>query len=713
VNLVRKVPEQSLEARMTAVRALLSQRQFASAAALLRLCIDEGAGAWAWHQLGSAEYALGRHATAVEAFGRALELDPVAVDSLVARATALAVLGDPPGAEQDLNAALALQPRDIQALFNLAVLREGQARVDEARALYDRVLDQEPTHFSARLNRGAIALDAGDPETAMADFDRLAAGSEFTPQVHANRARALFALFRDDEALAAADAALRLDPRYERALLDRGLALASLGHLRDAERVLAPLRKPAHGDRLSPAAIRFSRLVLRQSVCDWSERDAAVALARMAIADERFSPAVGEPGMVFGALALPLAAEELFQVGERALRHARDEGARIASRLPAVASHAGGNRIRIGFFGAGLRTHPEAYLVRRLILDRDTDRFEHFVYALNPGDGSAVRSDIARSADRFLDVSTWTAEAIAAQARRDGLDIAVDLSGAYEGTKPEIFSARVAPVQAALIATPSTLGPALHDYRLSDPWTTPMSEQKNWAERLVLLPGVPFAFDDSLRPGPSGTRGEHGLPREGFVFSCMNQAVKLHPESFDIWMRLLGAVPGSVLWLLDHGKVATANLRREVAARGIAPERVIYAPRTPLPEHLGRLSHADLFLDTFWCNAHTTALDALWAGLPVLTLPGSTMASRLASAFLHELGLPDLVTSSAEHYEAMALMLAKDRTALPALRSRLAHLKTVSPLFKTAAKVRAVEDAFAELVRRHRAGLPPQTLALP
>jgi predicted O-linked N-acetylglucosamine transferase (SPINDLY family) len=596
----------------------------------------------------------------------------------------------------------------VQALHNLAVLRESQGNRSEARVLYDKALAADASHFGARLNRAALRLWADDPQGALEDLDVLAASGP-SPHVHAGRSRALLALHRDGQALEAAQAALRANPLDERLKVDRAIALASLGRLDEAKTALAGT-SAERNPRLSPLAVRISRLLLRLSVCDWRERGELVDLLRSCSQNAEVAAAVDEHGLLFNMTGLALTSIEQRVLSEAALHSVRNEGESLARRAPPIIA-CGEARIRVGFFAAGLRVHPEAFLLRRLFTDRNRERFEYFLYALNPDDGSSLRAEIARSADQFVDASSWSSDAIVRQARADRLDIAIDVSGTYSYARPEVFAARIAPVQAAYLATPMTLGPVLHDYRLSDPWSTPTEEQPKWAEKLVLVAPTPWAYDDSIQAHAAPGRPATGLPAEGFVFACMNQAFKLEPDSFGIWMRLLRAVPGSSLWLLDAGSTANANMRREAAERGVAPGRLVLAPRVDLREHLGRLAHADLFLDTFHCNAHTTALDALWAGLPVLTRTGTTMASRLASTFVRALGLPELAVENTAAYEATALALARDAVAVRALKARLMELRRRSPLFDTAGRIRAVEEAIVEMVRRHRAGLPPETLS--
>lgn len=648
---------------------------------------------------GTAEHGRGRLQAAEQAFGRAIESAPGLADAHCARAAVRAALGDVAGAERDLARALEIEPAHVQSLCNLAILREREGDRAEARTLYNRALEHDDHCYPARLNRAAMRLGDGDAEAALADLDVLAAQPGARDDVHVSRARALFALFRDAEALDAAESALRIAPQNQRARLDRALALASLGRLDEAAQALASVPGAAEEPRLSPGAIRVSRLLLRQSICDWSTRDAAIAEVRRALDDPARRPALAEAGVVMTALGLPLSAQEQRRLGDAAFGPARLEGARLASSAPPLAAGSHGTKLRVGFFAASLRVHPESYLIRRLFADRDQAALEYVLYALNPDDGSALRAEIARHADRFVDASGWDSAAIVRAARGEQLDLAIDLSSGYVHGRPEIFAARVAPVQAAYLAAPSSLGPGLHDFRVTDAWATPPQAQADWDARLLAVAPSPFVHDDGVVPEHGGSRAEHGLGA-GMVFTCMNQAFKIEPECFGAWMRLLGRIPGSLLWLLDPGALARSNLAREAEARGVSAHRLVFAPPLPLARHLGRLAHADLFLDTFHCNAHTTALDALRAGLPVLTRNGTTMASRLAGTFVRAAGLPELAVDTTADYEAMAARLATDRGALEQLKARLRDARATLPLFDTRARVRAVESAFREMAGR-------------
>ncbi len=639
--------------------------------------------------------------------------------AMLQAAFAMARIGQLLAAERSFREVLTLDPRNAVALYNLGVLLERRGERGAAMEYYARTLDAAPNDLLARLNRGALHLDAGRAEEALADFAILVAAAP-TADHHTNRTRALFALHRDAEALESARAALAAEPDHMRARLDEALALACLGRIAEAEPVFDRLRVEAGPaleavareawsvSRLEPRAMRLARMLEQHAVCDWSNHAELLEALRGVARDPVSRRAAREVGVLSVALSLPLSGPELRAIADAASEDVRARSQAIPPyvRLASPAR----KRIRVGFANASLREHPNAFLVRRLFLDHDRERFEFFLYGLGAGDGSAVRDDIVRNADAFVDMAAWDAQAIAARMRADALDILVDLSSFFVGSRPEVIHARVAPVQVAYLGLAATLGEAAPDYRLSDAYVTPEGSAANWAEHLVLLPHSHFAYDDGIVPGAPRSRADHGLPEDGFVFCSINQVVKLGPDVFDIWMRLLRAVPGSVLWLSDAGPFPRANLRRECSARGIAPERLVFAPRRPLEHHLGRLAHAGLFLDTLHYNAHTTALDTLWAGVPLLTIEGSTMASRIAASFLRCLGLESLVARTVQEYESKALMLAREPGTLDRVRQELAGRRRGAPLFDTAARVRALERAIEAIVARERAGSTPALL---
>jgi len=314
--------------------------------------------------------------------------------------------------------------------------------------------------------------------------------------------------------------------------------------------------------------------------------------------------------------------------------------------------------------------------------------------------------------DHFVDIYLAPPFEAARRIYDDHIDILIDLKGYTGQARPEILVDRPAPIQVNYIGFPGTMGADFIDYIIGDPFVTPLEHQPFYAEKIVQLPNSYQPNDTKRTIAAAPARRDCGLPEQGFVFCAFNSAHKFTPEMFDVWMRLLNAVPDSVLWVLSRSSATEQNLRREAAARGVAPERLIFAPCLPLAEHLGRQRLADLFLDTLPYNAHTTTSDALWAGLPVVTCAGETFAGRVAGSLLRAVGLPELVTTSLADYETTALALAREPQKLAALKEKLARNLPSAPLFDTARYTRDLEAAYVRMWDRWQAGEAPQAIVL-
>ncbi|HVR98073.1 MAG TPA: hypothetical protein VMW27_15755, partial [Thermoanaerobaculia bacterium] len=388
---------------------------------------------------------------------------------------------------------------------------------------------------------------------------------------------------------------------------------------------------------------------------------------------------------------------------------ARDAARRLeVSELPAGAAGAvPGSRLRLGYLSSDFRDNALAHLTRRLYGLHDRARFEVAGYSLGRDDGSEYRRGIAADCDRFVDLAAASPAEAARRIRADGIDLLVDLTGFAAGSRPAILALRPAPVQVVYLY-PGTLGGVFTDYFLGDPVITPLEHQPFFGESLVLLPHC-YQVNDHLQPiaARSFEREEQGLPPDAFVFCSFNNHWKIEPTIWDIWMRILTRVPGGVLWLQDMAPPARENLRCEAEARGVRADRLVFAPYLKKPEHLARCGLADLFLDTWICNAHTTASDALWSGVPVLTCPGDHLPARVAASLLHAAGLPELVVADLAAYEETAVRLAQDRAALAGLRARVAAARTSSPLYDTPRRVRDLERAFLAMWARYEKGEPP------
>jgi protein O-GlcNAc transferase len=365
-------------------------------------------------------------------------------------------------------------------------------------------------------------------------------------------------------------------------------------------------------------------------------------------------------------------------------------------------------KMTIGYLSADFRSHAVACLIAELIEKHDRSRFAIHGYSYGRDDGSAIRGRLVRAFDRFVDVSNLSHLQAAQRIAHDEVQVLVDLTGYTRNARTHILALRPAPIQVNYLGYPGTMGASFIDYILVDDYIVPSNQQPSFTEKLVHLPGC-YQINDSQREIASCTqsRAECGLPEAGFVFCSFNNNFKITPEMFGVWMTLLKEVPGSVLWLLEGNRFAPANLCREAKKRGVAAERLVFAPHRSLAEHLARHRLADLFLDTFPYNAHTTASDALWAGCPVLTMAGETFASRVAASLLSALDLPELITRSLADYQDAALRLARNTGLLVALRERLEASRKESQLFNADWFARNLEKAYSTMWEIYASGEAP------
>jgi predicted O-linked N-acetylglucosamine transferase (SPINDLY family) len=603
-----------------------------------------------------------------------------------------------------------------------------------ARLLATETLERSQKHFGALTLLGILAAEGGDAERAVQWLQRAAAANVDSPIAHNNLGNALRDLRRNDEALQCYERAILLAPAYAHAHFNRANALVDLGRIAAAvesyERAIA--LDPSFADALNNLGNAFrmakrytdaircyervlalrpdypflpgSLLLLKRHICDWrgAEAEEAALLAGV----ERGDP-VTPP---FPLLAL---------CGSAALqRRAAEIWAERSCPAPVSAfapvSGAPRERVRVGYFSADFRDHALSYLLAEVLELHDRQRFEWIGFSFGPPNDDPMRRRVLRALDRFLDVRDMTDGAIAAASRELQVDIAVDLTGFAEGSRPGIFARRAAPVQVNYLGYPGTLGGIGMDYLIADGVLVPPGSEHFYSERIVRLPHTSRAYDSKRVAAEQGKRrDEAGLPPDGFVFCCFNNSFKITPAWFDLWMRILAQVGGSVLWLLEDNPVAVETLRAEAGRRGIAPARLVFAPRRPPEEHLARHRLADLFLDTFPCGAHTTASDALWAGLPVLTMAGEAFASRVAASLLAAVDLPELIAGSAEQYESIAVTLAHDRSQVESLKRRLAGVLPTAPPFDAGSLARHLEAAYATMYRRCCEGLPPEAFEVP
>jgi predicted O-linked N-acetylglucosamine transferase (SPINDLY family) len=659
---------------------------------------------------------------------RVLQRRPRELQALNLLGIIAAQRGDARRAAELFGEALALDPRSVAALLNrgnaLRALKEPAA----ARASFERAITLEPHHAPSHHYRGNALFELKEYEAALASQDAAIALKRGYAAAHFERARALIELMRYEAALASLDTVIALEPTHPGAWYLRGNALYALERLEAAlesyERAialksddagawhnrgnaLALIERPEQAIESYTRAIALdperhstygARLHARMQIADW--RDYAPEVARLDALIERGEVASNP----FTLLAWCSSARLQRQAAAHWVREQCPPNPALGP-LPARARR---ERIRIGYFSADFRSHATSTLTAQLYEIHDRSQFELTAFSLGPDTQDELRKRTERAFERFLDLRQESDTDIARRARSLEIDIAVDLGGFTRGARPGIFAARAAPIQVSYLGFLGTLAADYMDYLIADETIIPPADQKHYGEKIVYLPS--YQINDSKRPIAAKrlSREELELPAAGCVFCCFNATYKITPATFAGWMRILIEVPGSVLLLLGGNESVERNLRREAQARGVSADRIVFGARLPMLEYLARYRAADLFLDTLPYNAGTTASDALWAGLPVLTLRGETFAGRVGASLLKAAGLPELIASTQEEYERLAVELARDPARLAAIRAQLESGRASSRLFDTAASARHLEAAFRRMYERYLAGLPPE-----
>ena len=587
---------------------------------------------------------------------------------------------------------LRADPANADALYYLALISCQHGRFEEGAELARKSLASDPNQARSHVILGRALHALGLHDDALASFDRAIAQAPDLAPAHANRADVLSKIGRNAEALDSYDRALALAPDSVADWMNRGVALIALN--RHDEAVTSFDRGYALNPSFAQADdFRAPLLLSKLRICDWTNLAAETAqLLAMVRAEKPLS-------LPYAIVAIPSSPAEQLQC---ARRYVQEQPAYPPLWQGEVYAH---DRLRVAYLSADFNEHPTAYLTAGLFEQHDKSRFEITALSFGQNDNSPVRRRLEAAFEHFIDVRDNSDQEIAALMRRSEIDIAVDLMGFTKDNRLGVLARRAAPIQVNYLGYPGTTGAPYMDYILADATVIPEDHDAFYAERVVRLPGT-YQINDNRRAisQRTPTRGECGLPQNAFVFCCFNNPQKITPEIFDIWMRLLRATEGSVLWLITGNAKAAANLRLEAEKRGVAPERLVFAPKASVADHLARHRLADLCLDTLPYNAHTTASDALWAGLPVLTCLGETFAGRVAASLLKAIGLDALITRTLAEYEALALRLARDPAYLRALKDRLVRNRDTFPLFDTQSATRHIETAYqtmADIARRH------------
>lgn len=647
----------------------------------------------------------GRHPealAALEAAGTLVEGDPLwALRSQIWSERAL-TLGE--RGEHDEALALLLrriehEPASAQAHFALGeqLVRMGLARA--AVSAYEAALKRDASLAGAHNNLACLWLELKEPERALGHATRAAQDVPAMAAAHNNRGLALLEFGRPAEAAAALEEAARLQPDMVQAWVNAARAWQATGDVARSMRACEEAMRRDPNFEFLPGLVMETAMYL----CDWRPF-------------ERLMPAV-VPRLERGErVLLPLQALTLLDDPALQLQAARVYGEskfppdpRLGP-TPAVSS---GRRLRLAYMSADLRSHAVSILMAGVFSCHDRARFEVFGISTRQDPSDPLQRSLAQRFDGFVEMHGRPAEEIAAWCRHQGIDILIDLGGYTADNRPDVLALRAAPLQVSYLGYPGTLGMPYADYIVADRHVIPRASRAHYSESVLYLPQGFQAHDDQReRPPPTGRRADWGLADDAVVFCCFNKSNKINPEVWAAWMRILQRVPGSVLWLTQMQDEVAANLGHAVKQAGVSPSRVLIARRQPYPAYLGLYAHADLFLDTWPFNAGTTACDALWMGLPVLTSCGRSFAARMATSLLRELGLDDLVCDSRAAYEELAVTLGCDRPRLRALKSLLAVRREGSIMNDTKRWTRQFEAGLDAMAERSRRGLPPADITV-
>jgi protein O-GlcNAc transferase len=679
------------------------------------------------HHQGQLRGRQGDWAAAVEFFERSLAVAPNSPQAAFDLGNALQQLGRKEEALTALSGALALKADFWEALEARSAVYRDLGRIEDCLADLDRLAVVPEWRALAWYNRGFTLVVARRWTQAVEAFDRLLAVRPNAPRALALRSNALRELGRLNEALADSERAIALDPNHSMAFFNRGATLLALGRRQEALAALNrameldPGNIPARScravvlhllERLQEALADAKRVLavrpdlsqmasiaayIAALMCDWREGTAAVADLKARVEGGQDI----DPWMVLVLLDEP----------RLQLQAARRAAATAAPRKPFAARRH--ERLRIAYLSTDFRDHPTGYQTVEVFERHDRSRFETFGLSLKTNPDGPLKQRFQHGFERFLELGGRSDGEVAKAVAAAEIDIAVDLSGYTLDSRMKVLASRQAPLAVHFFGYPGTLGSGTIDYLIADPYVVPPGAEGFYGEAVARLPDCYFPADTNRAEPPALSRAEAGLPEQGFVFASFNNPYKITPQFFDIWMRLLRQVPGSVLWLLARPVETRGNLCREAEARGVPCSRLVFAERAVIAQHLARQRLADLFLDTLPCNAHTTANDALWMGLPLVTCSGEGFAARVAGSMLRAAAVPELIAAGLADYEALALALAQSPGHLAAIRDKLFRNRTTAPLFDMERFCRHLEDAYTTMWDIHRSGREPESFTVP
>ncbi|WP_413200788.1 TIGR03032 family protein [Nostoc piscinale] len=642
---------------------------------------------------------------------------------------------------------IAQHPRYAPAWYQLGVIRESQRQTEAAILAYQKAIEINPHHAQAYNNLGILRVDAQDLDEAIKCLTAAIQSKPDYAFAHNNLGLVLQMQSKLPQAAAKFREALQINPEYAEAYLNLGIVLESQHNLEGAIAcfrsaiqykpnyikalnrlgvILTTLAMLGKGEVNEPKRI-FERILeiqpgsaeaftnlfyLKEMTCDWRSRQTDLTKLWEQTIQEL---ATGKQTTLdpFNSLNKPWDRKLFWQVAKTYGSSISQKWEKLRQNLNFQHSRSLKGRLRIGYLSNDFRAHATSHLMKNLFRLHNKADFEIFTYSCGEDDNSKYRQYIANYSEHFQDIADLSIEESAELIFNDGVHILVDINAYTFGSRSQILALRPAPIQVNYLAFPGTMGSDFVDYIIGDAVVTPPEFANTFSEKIVTLPHSYQVNDyQQVISDHPVTRSQYGLPDSGFVFCCFNNHYKIEPTIFDVWMRILAAVPGSVLWLIARSAVNEANLQREAEARGINGDRLIFAPPEAKAQHLARHKLADLFLDTLYYNAHTTASDALWAGLPVITCPGETFPSRVGASLLMAIGLPELITNSLETYEQLAINLAKSPEKLQQINQKLAQNLTTYPLFDTPLYTRNLEQAYLRMWEIYASGQPAKAITI-
>ena len=590
-----------------------------------------------------------------------------------------------------------IRPDNNLIHFNLANAFSESGNDLEAIKYYKIAIRLDKNHLGSCLNFGKSLHQLQRYDDALSHYDQAIKLKPDFAEAYYNKGNTLKNLKRYDDALSHYDQAIKLKPNFAEAYYNKGNTLNDFKHYEEALFYYDQVIKLKPDYEYLPGTLLHTKMFM----CNWQNFKVNVKSLSLQINENKKSSFCHPVLALTDSPPIQRKSSEIWV----------NDKYPFNSLLGPILKSRHQDKIKIGYYSQDFREHPVAYLLAELFELHDKNQFELFGFYFGPPDSSKIYKRLSSAFNQFIDVGLKSGKDVALMSREIGIDIAVDLSGFTYLARTDIFSYRAAPIQINYLGYPGTTGAEYIDYIIADLIIIPTESQQYYSEKVVYLPNS-YQVNDRQRSMTDKifTKDELGLPKDSFVFCCFNNNYKITPSTFDGWVRILKAVKNSVLWLLEDNPIAVLNLRKEAQFRGLDPNRLIFAKRIDQSEHLARHRAADLFIDTLPYNAHTTASDALWAGLPVLTCMGESFASRVAASLLKAIELPELITTTQEQYEATAIELATNPEKFKDIKNRLERNRLTTALFDTQRFTKHIQAAYKQMYERYHANLQPKNI---